>query len=133
LPVVDEDGGSMMRSMALKIVQQWYRTGDCQLLSPDIEWRLLERFPSGGLYRGRQAVIDHFFPSVKAHFATYETQPQTFLADGDRVVTTGRYHVQGRSGRSAQAEFAHVWLVREGVIAAFRQIADTAALNAVLD
>ncbi|MFC0709755.1 nuclear transport factor 2 family protein [Azorhizophilus paspali] len=122
----------MMSSIALKTVQAWYRTGDPQLLSPDIEWRVLESFPSGGLYRGRQVVIDRFFPAVKAHFAAYETRPETFMADGDTVIATGRYRVQGRSGIAADVDFAHVWTVRDGVIVAFRQIADTAALNAVL-
>lgn len=119
-----------MMSDASMIVQDWYRTGDPALLAPDIEWRVLERFPSGGVYRGRDEVLDCFFPAVKANFASYETHPQTFVAEGDTVIATGIYRVRGRSGIAVDAAFAHVWTVRDGVISGFRQIADTAAIDA---
>ncbi|MCJ2123817.1 hypothetical protein [Methylobacterium sp. J-077] len=60
---------AIMGCDALRIVQDWYRTGNPDLLSPEIEWRVLESFPAGGIYRGRDAVINRFFASVKAHFS----------------------------------------------------------------
>lgn len=122
-----------MNQAALKIVQDWYRTGDPALLSAEIEWQVLESFPSGGLYRGRDDVMERFFPSVKANFASYETCPTEFLADGEIVVATGLYRVRGKSGTEVETTFAHVWTVRDGVTAAFRQIADTSAINAARD
>lgn len=119
-----------MDSSALRIVQDWYRTGNPDLLSPDIEWRVLESFPAGGIYRGRDDVIGRFFPSVKAHFSAYETHPKTFMADGETVITTGLYRISSPSGVPGEADFAHVWTVRDAALVAFRQIADTAAINA---
>jgi len=119
-----------MDSGALRIVQDWYRTGNPDLLSPDIEWRVLESFPAGGIYRGRDDVIGRFFPSVKAHFSTYETHPKTFMADGETVITTGHYRISSPSCVPGEADFAHVWTVRDAALVAFRQIADTAAINA---
>jgi len=114
---------------ALRIVQDWYRTGNPDLLSPEIEWRVLESFPAGGIYRGRDAVINRFFASVKAHFSAYETHPKTFMADGETVITVGLYRIRGKSGVSVEADFAHIWTVRDALIVAFRQISDTAAIN----
>ena len=118
-----------MNQTPLNIIQDWYRTGDPALLSPEIEWRVLESFPSGGLYRGRDDVVARFFPSVKANFASYETCPANFLADDETVVVTGFYRVRVKLGSEAEAAFAHIWTVREGAITTFRQIADTAAIN----
>ncbi|MCJ2060266.1 hypothetical protein MKL09_27535 [Methylobacterium sp. J-048] len=123
---------AMMDSGALEVVQDWYRTGNPDLLWSEIEWRVLESFPSGGIYRGRDDVINRFFPSVKAHFSAYETHPKTFMADGETVVTTGLYRIRSKSGVITEADFAHVWTVRDASIVAFRQIADTAAINASL-
>ncbi|MGU3406169.1 nuclear transport factor 2 family protein [Methylobacterium brachiatum] len=121
-----------MGSGVLRVVQDWYRTANPDLLSPEIEWRVLESFPSGGIYRGRNDVVDRFFPSVKAHFSLYETHPKTFMADGETVITTGHYRIASKFGVPAEADFAHVWTVRDASIVAFRQIADTAAINAHL-
>lgn len=129
MTVSEEGKERTMTNTALTVVQDWYRTGDPALLSPEIEWRVLESFPSGGVYRGRDDIVDRFFPAVKANFASYETHPATFIAEGETVISTGVYQVRGKSGATAEAAFAHVWTVREGLIAAFRQIADTAAIN----
>lgn len=118
---------------SIAIVQDWYRTGDPALLAPEIEWRILETFPCGGLYRGKGDVLDRFFPAVRALFAPYETQAETFLGDGGSVIATGQYRVRGKTGHVAEAAFAHVWTVQEGTIRAFRQIADTAEIMAALD
>ncbi|WP_323992538.1 nuclear transport factor 2 family protein [Nguyenibacter sp. L1] len=117
---------------ALDIVRRWYATGDVSLLAPHIEWKVLETFPAGGTYNGRDDIAERFFPAVKSQFAVYETRPQRFVADGETVVSTGIYHVQGKSGRTADIAFAHIWTVQDGQIAAFQQIADTAAMQDVL-
>ncbi len=113
---------------AIAIVQDWYRTGDPALLAPEIEWRVLETFPCGGLYRGKRDVLDRFFPAVRTLFASYETQAETFLGDGGTVITTGQYRVRGKTGHVGLAAFAHVWTVQKGTIRTFRQIADTAGI-----
>jgi uncharacterized protein len=123
-----------MRTMAtnLETVQRWYAERDTTLLADDILWRVLETFPEGGEYRGREAVVERFFPAVLARFDSYGARPERFLKDGDTVVALGRYEARGLSGRAASAAFAHVWTVHDGRIASFEQVADTAALAPAL-
>ena len=121
-----------MAASALEIVQDWYRTGDPALLAPEIVWRVLDSFPAGGGYRGRDAVVVRFFPAVLARFAAYETVPERFHVADETIVTTGRYRVRGLSGVEAEAEFAHIWTVDGGLIVAFRQIADTAVIGTAI-
>ncbi|MGU3314120.1 nuclear transport factor 2 family protein [Sphingomonas sp. M6A6_1c] len=121
-----------MAASALDVVRAWYRSGDPALLAPEIDWRVLDSFPAGGNYRGRDAVLDRFFPAVLARFAAYETMPESFHVAGGTIVATGRYRVRGLTGVAAEADFAHIWTVKEGSIVAFRQIADTVAIGAAI-
>lgn len=121
-----------MHASPIDVVRAWYRTGDAALLAPDTDWQVLASFPAGGACRGKDAVLDRFFPAVQARFAAYEAAPDTFIAAEATVVATGRYRMQSLSGIAAEAEFAHVWTVEAGLIVAFRQIADTAAVGAAI-
>ncbi|MCJ2123816.1 nuclear transport factor 2 family protein [Methylobacterium sp. J-077] len=51
------------------------------------------------------------------------------MADGETVITVGLYRIRGKSGVPVEADFAHIWTVRDALIVAFRQISDTAAIN----
>jgi ketosteroid isomerase-like protein len=128
-----EDGAERPGSGPLDIVRRWYATLDPALLSEAADWRVLDTFPAGGRYLGRVEILTRFFPALTERFASYETRPERFLAEGDTVVVIGAYHARGLSGRQVQAAFAHVWTVRNGTLASFRQVADTAAMAAVLD
>jgi uncharacterized protein len=121
-----------MMATSLEIVRRWYAEHDTALLADGIVWRVLDTFPEGGEYRGRGAVLERFFPAILARFESYAAKPERFVTDGDTVVALGRYEARGRSGRTANAAFAHVWAVRRGQIAAFEQVADTAALAPAL-
>jgi len=117
----------------LDIVREWYSSGDPAFLAEDIEWSVLPTFPGGGIYRGREAIVNEFFPSVKGRFASYVTKPERFVADGDAVVSTGIYQVESVRGEKAEIRFAHFWRVRDGRISYFEQVADTAAIKVLLD
>lgn len=114
------------------LVRRWYATGDTPLLDDDIVWVVLDSFPEGGRYVGREAVTERFFPAVKAHFTEYVAQPETLLAGATDVATTGFYRVRTPLGRTGEIAFAHFWTIRNGKIAAFHQVADTAKLRDLL-
>jgi ketosteroid isomerase-like protein len=115
-----------------EIIERWYAERDTSLLADDIRWSVLPTFPEGGDYVGRAAVIDGFFPKLLARFDSYAAQPERFLSDGDIVVVLGRYQAKAKNGAVSTSAFAHVWTVRDGKIAAFDQIADTAAIHYAL-
>lgn len=52
----------------LETVQRWYVTGDVSLLHPNIIWQVFSSFPAGGTYRGRQSVLNTFFPAIQKRF-----------------------------------------------------------------
>ncbi|MBM9400084.1 nuclear transport factor 2 family protein [Gluconacetobacter azotocaptans] len=116
----------------MDIVRRWYETDDTTLLADDVDWQVLESFPTGGRYKGRSAVSDRFFPAVKGHFSEYVTLPEIFLTEGPNVATFGVYRVRSAAGKAGDISFAHFWTVRDGRITAFRQVADTAALRTLL-
>ncbi|GAA4492624.1 nuclear transport factor 2 family protein [Gluconacetobacter tumulicola] len=121
-----------MNETPADLVRRWYATADTSLLDDDVIWAVLDTFPEGGGYVGRQAVAERFFPAVKTHFTEYVTAPQTFLADGANVATTGLYRVRTTLGKRGEIAFAHFWTIRNGKIVAFHQVADTAALRDLL-
>ncbi len=134
------------------VVRRWYATSDPALLADDVVWGVLPAWPAGGEYRGRRAVLDEFFPALRAPFAAYAAEPAELLvvsapaagaATGSAtgaparsappdatVVALGHYRgrVAGPNGAAFESAFAHVWRVRRGRIARFDQIADTAAV-----
>ena len=99
----------------------------------DIEWNEPEGIPYGGQYRGPQAVAENVFGPVTSDFDDFDVSPEEILADGDRVVVlltvTG---TANESGNKLSMPAAHVWTVRDGKIAEFRQLADSATMNAAL-
>lgn len=118
----------------LEIVQRWYATGNPSLLSNDIRWSVLATFPAGGDYHGRSAVLDDFFPKLRAQFDAYQPEPQAFFSDGNSVIVFGRYLATGAGGGPpADVAFAHRWTLADGQISALDQVADTAAMAATLN
>jgi uncharacterized protein len=105
-------------------------TGDLpeflKLLTDDIDWRF---FVSGipaaeSSFQGRRAV-EEYLTSV---FGALEVQffPAEFIADANSVVVLGHEHVCVRSsGRTFDANWAHVFTFRDGRIARFREYSDS--------
>jgi hypothetical protein len=117
----------------LDLVRRWYAERDPELLDPHVEWRVLDSFPAGGIYRGRESVLGGFFPALAAEFAEFAAEPETFLDAGDAIVTLGRYRGRAKHGTTAIVNpFAHVWRLKDGRIVAFDQFADTARMAADL-
>jgi uncharacterized protein len=88
--------------------------------------------PTAGTRRGRQQVAD-FFQAVDALFEFERFEPETFLADGDRVVVLGRDRSRIKTtGTVIESEWAHVYDVRDGKIARMQEYIDTAPVVADL-
>ncbi len=97
------------------------------LMASDIEWNTMWHYKVDGL--GPQKVAEGLLMPLMAEWSTFALTPAEYLADGDTVVSLGHFTgVHGASGKSVDAAYAHVWTVRDGKIARFRQYIDTLAV-----
>ena len=95
-------------------------------LSADVVWVEAEGFPYGGAYHGPNAVLDGVFMRLGTEWEGFAAVPHEFIDGGDTVVALGKYSgTYKATGKSFQADFAHVWKIRDGKAFAFIQYVDT--------
>jgi ketosteroid isomerase-like protein len=123
-----------MTSTPTDLIRDFYdklATGDAPgalgLMANDITWTAMWHYQVNG--RGPAAVADELFKPLMAEWASFSLVPTEFITQGGTVVSLGAFKgVHGATGRSCEARYAHVWTVRDGKIAAFRQYIDTLAI-----
>jgi len=87
---------------------------------------------TSGRRTGRQEVAE-FFVSVNELFDIQRFEPKEFLAQGDRVVVVGSETARARpTGNVIEADWVHVFTLRNGKVVAFQEFFDTAAVVAAL-
>lgn len=104
-------------------------------MADDIEWREAETQPyaSGNPYDSPARVGNEVFGRIMSDFDEFTVTPSLLVADDDTVVATGRYTARhSESGKSLDAQFAHVWTVRDGKVTRFQQYTDTAQMSGLL-
>jgi uncharacterized protein len=107
------DLGALLNSLAEDVV--WQHPGPA-----DIPW--------AGARQGRDEVAE-FFIAVNQHIDIEHFTPGVFVTHGDDVIVFG--HESGRTraaGRVYGTDWVHVFTVREGRVARFREYTDTATL-----
>lgn len=95
---------------------------------PQIQWREAEHFlyADGNPYVGPQAVAEGVFQRVVSDVDGFAVLPGHFVEGGDTVVVEGRYRGKMKAtGTPVDAQFAHVWQLRDGKVARFQQYTDT--------
>ena len=98
-------------------------------LSADLIWNEAENFiyADGNPYAGPQAVLAGIFARLAAEWDRFSVVPDEIVGTGDRVVAWGRYRgVYKRTGVAVDAQFAHVWKLRNGEAVSFQEYTDTA-------
>jgi len=119
---------------ATDLIRSFYAalsTGDAPtalgLMADDIEWHTMWHYKVAG--RGPQKVAEGLLMPLMAEWASFALTPSDYIADGDTVVSLGRFTgVHGTTGKTVDAAYAHVWDVRDGKIQRFRQYIDTLAV-----
>lgn len=106
-------------------------TGDAAgalgLMAPDIEWITMWHYRVEG--RGPAQVAAGLFEPLTAEWSSFALIPSEFIADGETVVSLGDFTgVHGVTGKKVEARYAHVWTIRNGMIARFQQYIDTLAI-----
>jgi ketosteroid isomerase-like protein len=121
-----------------RIVQQVYenfKNQDISALldsfSEDIDWQLpeMESVPFSGKHKGRTEAA-RFFQSLAEAQDVITFNPQEFITQGDKVVVLGDYSWRVKStNKEFGSDWAHVWTVRDGKLAGFKEYTDTAAAS----
>jgi hypothetical protein len=102
-------------------------------LSSDVDWTEAEGFPYGGTYTGPDAVLEGVFMKLGTEWESFAAVPDEFIDGGDSVVVLGKYRgTYKATGKSFQANFAHVWKVRDGKAVRFVQYVDTLIVQRAL-
>jgi ketosteroid isomerase-like protein len=111
-----------------------FKRGDIQgvidTLADEIEWHTPGEglIPQGGVHRGKDAV-SRFFQTIDQTMEFASFDPQTFVAQGDNVVATGRYDGAVKTtNRHFGAEWAMVFTFKGSKVVRFQEYTDTAAI-----
>jgi uncharacterized protein len=98
-------------------------------MDPAIVWNEAENFPYAdhNPYIGPAAIAEGIFFRLATEWDGFQAVPSEFLDAGDTVVALGYYKATCKAtGVSLNAQFAHIWRLRDSRIAAFQQYTDTA-------
>ena len=118
------------------VVQETYEAvsrGDIpallELLTDDVEWTLQgpSVIPFAGTRRGREGVAE-FFSLVGETLEFEQFELREFVAQGETVVVLGfERSLVKPTGRMFEQEWAHVYALKDGKVAKFLALEDTAA------
>ena len=108
---------------------QAFRSGDLEgvgkVFADDVEWESPDSLPTGGIHRGRDAVLGSF-AEIPKHWSSFSVDPDEYIDAGDHhVVVRGVQRLSGPGG-SAESRFLHLFTLRNGKVVRGEFIADTA-------
>jgi uncharacterized protein len=115
---------------AVKSIYESFGRGDVPAvlgaMTDDIEWQEAEGMPYGGVYHGPAAVAENVFGPMAEDLEAFAVTPEEFIATGDTVAVVTRYTGTGKStGKALDVQAVHIWDIRDGKAARFRQFGDT--------
>jgi hypothetical protein len=103
------------------------------IMDANIAWTEAEGFPYGGTYNGPNAVLEGVFMRLGAEWDGFAAVPAEFIDGGDTIVALGKYSGKYKAtGKSFQADFAHVWKMQDGKAIRFVQYTDTLLVHRAL-
>ncbi|MGV9847411.1 nuclear transport factor 2 family protein [Streptomyces sp. NPDC003442] len=123
----------MTHSQGFKVISNLYaayKDGDLvsfyKDLSPDLVWIECEGFPTPGVFRNKEEVVDNVFSVLARDWSDWNFELDQLIDAGEFIVATGTYQgTHGTTARSFNARAAHTWHVVNGKIVRFEQFADT--------
>jgi uncharacterized protein len=103
-------------------------SGVVSRMAPDMEWNEAENFPyaDGNPYRGPDAILSGVFARLGSEWDGFAAVPEESLDAGETIIVLGRYRGACKAtGEALDAQFAHIWRVKDGKAAQFQQYTDT--------
>jgi ketosteroid isomerase-like protein len=98
-------------------------------MAPEVSWEVVGRpqdYPILGARKGQQAVGE-FFRLVNEQQEGKDFTPREFYAAGEMVFVLGHYAWKLRkTGKPVDAEWVHIFTIKNGKVTAFREFTDTA-------
>lgn len=111
-----------------------FKTGNIPALvdqmTDDVVWQLpeIKNVAIAGKRTGRDGVTD-FFATVARDQDVLEFEPREIVAQNDKVVSLGHYKWRVKAtGKDFESDFVHIFTIRDGKIAAFREHFDSAVV-----
>jgi len=104
-------------------------------MDPKIEWREAEGNPyqpSGDAWIGPDAIVENLFMKLGTEWEGFAVAPAEFHDAGNTIVVQGRYTgTYKATGSSMDAQFCHIFTVRDGKVTSFQQYVDTGQWQSV--
>ena len=114
-------------------IYQAFAKGDVPAIlavfDPSIEWNEAENFlyADGNPYIGPNRVLEGVFMRLGEEWENFSASPEEILDAGDSTIALGRYTGRfKKTGQEVNAQFVHVWRLRDGKATRFQQYTDTA-------
>ena len=95
---------------------------------PQIQWKEAESFlyADRNPYLGPQAVAEGVFQRIVSDVEAFTVTPEQYVEGSEHVIVEGRYRGTVKAtGKPVNAQFAHLWQLRDGKIVRFQQYTDT--------
>ena len=90
--------------------------------------------PTGNGWIGPDAVVSNLFEKLGEDWSEFVVNPSLYHDSGSVVTVEGRYNGNHQSsGMNLNAQFCHVWTLRDGKVIKFQQYTDTAQLQNVMN
>ncbi len=106
------------------------------MLDPSISWHEAEGNPyqpTGDGWIGPDAVVSNLFEKLGEDWSEFVVNPSLYHDSGSVVTVEGRYNGNHSSGKNLNAQFCHVWTLRDGKVIKFQQYTDTAQTQKVMN
>jgi ketosteroid isomerase-like protein len=98
------------------------------ILDENVEWHEAEHviFWPGGGFVGPQAIVDGVFARIPRVFDDFTIDVTRIVDFGDTVLVEGRCRATAKAtGKSLDAQVAHVWDFQRGKVVRWQQYTDT--------
>ena len=105
------------------------------IFATDATWTLRGSLPASGKWTGQDGILDGFFPRIFGRLDPQVPVVQDvhrIIADGEYAVAEWTTHARTRDGRCYDSDYAGVFRVVDGHLAAVTEYLDTAYAKQVL-
>jgi uncharacterized protein len=93
----------------------------------DLDFEGPDAIPWAGSWHGQEGWTE-FFQTLGASADEITLSMAPFAAQGDNVVTVGRYQARvKRTGQRIDSPLVHLWTIRNGMVVKCRELTNTAA------
>jgi ketosteroid isomerase-like protein len=128
---MNEQGNVQLVKHAYQSIQRGDFQSFLNALTSDVLWELPEmaNVPFAGTWHGRQQV-GQFFKQLMEVQDIVESEPEQFIAQGDKVVVLGRFTMRVKAtDKVFRSAWAHVWTMKGDLASGVREYVDTLAVS----